>query len=202
MWGKQVWGRCARKNKSGLDGFGRMDARRSRRNRRRRKIPETITAGSRPQATSRRDNCSLLASVVHRRGLWKNSPPPDWVTTPDKGPAQLRHNRAAQAEVTTPYPAPRLAGPPATVAHCGGWKPLAGNRGRDGAQRELQPPGQRGKERGRLVKSATREKRGDGFKPSRIKTPGGGNFTPASKKEEKTPESSAQQVGAVRKSQI
>lgn len=130
--GKQVWGRCARKNKIEQDDFGQMDARRRRRTRRRRrKIPETITAGSRPQATSSRDNCSLLASVVHRGGLWKNSPPPDWVTTPDKGPAQLRHNRAAQAEVTTPYPAPRLPGPPATVAHCGGWKPPARNRERE-----------------------------------------------------------------------
>lgn len=152
MWGKQVWGRCARRNKSRQDDSGQMDARRSRRKRRRR-IPETITAGSRPQATSRRDNWSLLAGVVHRRGHWKNSPPPDWVTTPDKGPAQLRHNRAAQAEVTTPYPAPRLPGPPATVAHCGGWKPLPGNRERDGAQQELQPPEQRGKRLG-----GTREK--------------------------------------------
>lgn len=131
------------------------------------KIPETITAGSLPQATSSRDNWSLLASVVHRRGLWKNSPPPDWVTTPDKGPAQLRHNRAAQAEVTTPYPAPRLPGPPATVAHCGGWKPPPRNRERDGAQQEQQPLEQRGKRRRRLVKNATRDNRGDGFKMSR-----------------------------------
>lgn len=134
--GKQVFGRCARKNKIEQDDFDRMDAGRSRRKSRRRNIPETITAGSRPQATSSRDNWSLLASVVHRRGLWKNSPPPDCVTTPDKGPAQLRHNRAAQAEVTTPYPAPSLPGPPATVAHCGGWKPPPGNRERDGAQQE------------------------------------------------------------------
>lgn len=51
---------------------------------------ETITAGSRPQATCTHSNWSLLPTVVHRRGLWKL--PQHETTTParehaDKGPA-------------------------------------------------------------------------------------------------------------------
>lgn len=162
------------KTRANTTTFSRMDARRRRR---RRKPPQTITAGSRPQATSSRGNWSLLASVVHRRGLWKNSPPPDWVTTPDKGPAQLRHNRAAQAEVTTPYPAPRF---PRAARYSGAlWREETsgpGNREGDGAQQqqqpeqpqEQQPEQQRGKEEEGLVKNATRDNRGDGLKLSWI----------------------------------
>lgn len=77
---------------------------------------QTITASSRPQATCSPGNWCLLPGAVHRRGLWKR---------PHRQTVQLlrevggggkarqrsrtvRHNRAARAEVTTPYPGPRF----------------------------------------------------------------------------------------------
>lgn len=72
---------------------------------------QTITAVCSPQATCRRNNLPLLPSVVHRRGLWKLP-----LTTLHNYPQKknltkvLRHNRAAQAEVTAPYSAPRFRG--------------------------------------------------------------------------------------------
>lgn len=74
-----------------------------------------ITTITSPQATCSQGNWSLLPSVVHRRGLWK-LPHTRLHNYPRKTQTKVRHNRAAQAEVTTPYPGPRF--PAATVAHC------------------------------------------------------------------------------------
>lgn len=95
-------GRRARKNKR----FGQMDETRRRGGE---KIPETITTGSRPQATSSRGNWSLLASVVHRRGLWKNSPPPDWVTTPRQRSRTALTQQSRSGRSNDPLPGSRLA---------------------------------------------------------------------------------------------
>lgn len=73
---------------------------------------KTITAITRLQATCSQSNWSLLPSVVHRRGLWKR-PHTRLHNYPEKHRQRsrtVRHNRVAQAEVTTPYPGPRFPG--------------------------------------------------------------------------------------------
>lgn len=84
---------------------------------------KTITTTSSPQATCSQGNWSLLPSVVHRRGLSLsgNFPNTRLHNYPEKHRQRsrtVRHNRAAQAEVTTPYPGPRFPCLAATVAHC------------------------------------------------------------------------------------
>lgn len=79
---------------------------------------QTITAITSPQATCTHSNWSLLPSVVHHhRGLWKlpHSRLHNYPESPRQRSRTARHNRAAQAEVTTPYPAPRFS-TAATVA--------------------------------------------------------------------------------------
>lgn len=81
---------------------------------------QTITATTRPQATCSQSNWCLLpvwcttavSGSVHTTRLL------NYPEAPRQRSRTVRHNRAAQAEITTPYPGPRFPRA-ATVAHCG-----------------------------------------------------------------------------------
>lgn len=81
------------------------------------------SAPRRPQAACSPGNWCLLPTVVNHRGLWTR-PPRQTAKLARKTQTKVRtvrHNRAAQAEITTPYPGPRFPRA-ATVAHCSGRK--------------------------------------------------------------------------------